>query len=146
MIYWFTGQSGSGKTTIANELIKLLSFNDCIIVDGDDLRDIFKNKDYSETGRRKNVERAQDIAKFLNYFNKNVIVTLVSPYRNQREAFKKELGNQIKEIYIHTSNIRGKEHFHVNYYEPPLENYINIDTTDKVLLDTIREVLKEIYK
>jgi adenylylsulfate kinase len=146
MIYWFTGQSGSGKTTIANELIKLLSFNDCIIVDGDDLRDIFKNKDYSETGRRKNVERAQDIAKFLNYFDKNVIVTLVSPYRNQREAFKKELGNQIKEIYIHTSNIRGKEHFHVNYYEPPLENYINIDTTDKVLLDTIREVLKEIYK
>lgn len=144
MIYWFTGQPGSGKTTIANELIKLKSFKNYIIIDGDDLRDIFKNKDYSESGRRKNIERAQDIAKFLNYNNKNVIVSLVSPYRDQREAFKQELGDQIKEIYIHTNNIRGRESFHVNDYEPPLQNYIDLNTTDKLIIDTIKQLLKNI--
>jgi adenylylsulfate kinase len=144
MIYWFTGQPGSGKTTIANELVKLKSFKNCIIIDGDDLRDIFKNKDYSESGRRKNIERAQDIAKFLNYNNKNVIVSLVSPYRDQREIFKQELGDQIKEIYIHTNNIRGKESFHVNEYEPPLQNYIDLNTTDKLITDTLKQLLKNI--
>ena len=68
MIYWFTGQPGAGKTTLAKELVKYLQSNQKGIhhIDGDDLRDIFKNKDYSEAGRRKNIELAQNIAKFLS--------------------------------------------------------------------------------
>jgi adenylylsulfate kinase len=55
-IYWLTGQPGAGKTTIAkyicNNLLTQNSFN----VDGDDIRELFDNKDYSEQGRRKNIE------------------------------------------------------------------------------------------
>ena len=87
MIYWFTGQPGSGKTTLAIELLKHLPTNS-IHIDGDDLRLIFDNKDYSETGRRKNIERAQDIALFLNRKGHDVVVSLVSPYKDQRDSFK----------------------------------------------------------
>jgi adenylylsulfate kinase len=62
MIYWFTGQPGAGKTSIANSLIEKLPKN-TFHVDGDDLREIFNNKDYSETGRRKNIELAQSGSK-----------------------------------------------------------------------------------
>ena len=66
MIYWFTGQPGAGKTTLAKHLVNYFENNNVIHVDGDDLRDIFQNKDYSEVGRRKNIERAQDIARFMS--------------------------------------------------------------------------------
>jgi hypothetical protein len=56
---------------------------------------------------------------------------LVSPYRDQREAFKERMGNNIREIYVHTLNIRGREQFHVQNYEPPIDNYIDADTTNE---------------
>ena len=54
MIYWFTGQPGAGKTTLALELIKHLS--NPIHIDGDNLRDILKNYDYTDSGRKNNIE------------------------------------------------------------------------------------------
>jgi len=44
MIYWFTGQPGAGKTSIAKSLIENLPKN-TFHVDGDDLREIFNNKE-----------------------------------------------------------------------------------------------------
>ena len=58
MIYWLTGQPGAGKTSLASWIAASFPFKS-EIVDGDDLRDIFQNKDYSEEGRRKNIEKAQ---------------------------------------------------------------------------------------
>ena len=76
MIIWFTGQPGSGKTTLANELILNLKRNSpekkVINIDGDDLRSISKNKDYSKEGRIKNISTAISIMRFLA--NKNYIV------------------------------------------------------------------------
>jgi adenylylsulfate kinase-like enzyme len=141
MIYWFTGQPGSGKTTLAKHLIKWLNAGDKVIhIDGDDLRDIFKNKDYSESGRRKNIERAQDIAQFMNEKGYFVVVSLVSPYKDLRDNFKKE--NMVIEIYTHTSDTRGRENFHVANYEPPTENYIDLDTTNKKEDDSFVELIK----
>jgi adenylylsulfate kinase len=127
MIYWFTGQPGAGKTVLATHLKATLP--NAFHVDGDDLREIFDNKDYSETGRRKNIELAQQLAHFLHNKGCNVVVSLVSPYRDQRDAFKRQMGESIKEIYVYCSDIRGREHFHVAAYEPPQQNYLNIDTT-----------------
>ena len=129
MIYWFTGQPGAGKTSIAKSLIEKLPKN-TFHVDGDDLRAIFENKDYSETGRRKNIELAQHLAHFLHNKGQNVVVSLVSPYQNQREEFKQKLGDAVKEFYIHTTEIRGRENFHVKEYEQPTENFCDIDTTN----------------
>jgi len=130
MIYWFTGQPAAGKTTLAKHLISYLSNTEKVIhIDGDDLRDIFQNKDYSELGRRKNIERAQDIARFMNQKRYSVIVSLVSPYKDQREDFKKN--NDVIEIYVHTTETRGREDYHVSNYESPTENFIDLDTTGK---------------
>ena len=130
MIYWLTGQPGSGKTTIAKSMLRRVSnFGTLLHIDGDDIRDLFDNKDYSENGRRKNVELAQQIAEYLNSKQIDVVVSLVSPYKDQRDKFKKKMGKNLTEVYVHTSEIRGKEDFFVSGYEKPDSEYIDIDTT-----------------
>jgi adenylylsulfate kinase len=143
MIYWLTGQPGSGKTTLGSWIAASHPFK-AEIVDGDDLRDIFQNKDYSLEGRRKNIEKAQIIAKFLHHKGKAVIVSLVSPYKDQREAFKQEMGDDLVEIYVHTSELRGRENFHVTEYEPPTENFIDCDTTNSSEYQTFLTLRKNL--
>ena len=69
MIIWLTGQPGSGKTTLANSIIDSLKKEQSDIkiinLDGDDLRSINKNKDYSKEGRIKNISTAISIIRFL---------------------------------------------------------------------------------
>ena len=145
MILWFTGQPGSGKTTLAERFIndKLLWFmrmnrRDIIHIDGDDLREIIHNKDYSEEGRRENIKLAMNIARFMDDKGFTVIVSLVSPYKDLREELKME--RNIGEFYLHTTEIRGKENYFVENYEPPLHNFTDIDT-DKIIEECTDEVL-----
>lgn len=144
MIFYIIGQPGSGKTTLALELVKVFSSTPTVHIDGDDLRVIFDNKDYSETGRRRNIERAQDIALFLHKKGYNVIVSVVSPYKEQRELFKDKMGDQLKEIYIHTSEIRGRENFFVEDYEKPTENYVDMCTDNITVAECIEIIFKKI--
>ena len=136
MIYYFTGQPGAGKTTLAEFL-----YNDGYIhIDGDDIREIFNNKDYSEEGRKTNVRRAHDIAQFMDAKGYPVIISLVSPYRELRDELKSK--TNVVEIYVHTTEIRGRENFHVKDYEPPIENFIDIDTTNENIIDTWNRLIK----
>ena len=73
MIYWFTGQPGAGKTTLALELIKHL--DNPIHIDGDNLRDILKNYDYTDVGRKKNIENVITIARFLDFKKFDVVIS-----------------------------------------------------------------------
>jgi adenylylsulfate kinase len=139
MIIWFTGQPGSGKTTICKRI--LWDKPGVFHIDGDDLRDLFDNKDYSELGRRKNVELAQQIAHYLHKKGKDVVVSLVSPYKDQRDKFKEKIGHNIFEVYVHTSEIRGREDFFVKEYGQPTENYLDIDTTNESVEESIKKVL-----
>ena len=147
MIIILTGQPHSGKTTISNHLKNVFSKvkkeKKIYQIDGDDLREILDNKDYSEQGRRKNIETAHAIAKYLQKQNplNHIIISLVSPFRDLREKLKSEL--DCKEFYIHTTEIRGRENFHVANYEEPLENFFDIDTNiDEVT--TINEILNNL--
>ena len=139
MIYWLTGQPGAGKTTLAKWLEAHFA-GKATIVDGDDIRAIFDNKDYSEAGRRKNIELAQNIAKFIHHKGGTAIVSLVSPYREQREAFKFQMVGNVKEVYVHTNDIRGREQFHVAEYGQPLENFEDINTTNRSEFETFQEL------
>jgi adenylylsulfate kinase len=140
MIIWLTGQPGSGKTTICKRIIwdKPGVFH----IDGDDLRDLFENKDYSEAGRRKNIELAQQIAEYLQKKGKDVVVSLVSPYKDQRDKFKEKMGDNLVEVYIHTSEVRGREHYFVKEYGQPTENYLDIDTTNESVEESTKKVLE----
>jgi adenylylsulfate kinase len=140
MIIWLTGQPGSGKTTICKEILELRDHR-IFHIDGDDLRDLFDNKDYSETGRRKNIELAQQIAQYLHNKGKDVLVSLVSPYKDQRDKFKEKMRDNLVEVYIHTTEVRGREDFFVKEYEAPTEKYLSIDTTNESVEESTKKVL-----
>jgi adenylylsulfate kinase len=140
MIYWFTGQPGHGKTVLAKALNEKYFENKAFHVDGDDLREIFDNKDYSEAGRRKNIELAQHLSHFLHNKGQNVVVSLVSPYKDQRDKFKEKMGDNIKEIYVHTTEIRGRENFHVADYQPPIDRFIDANTTNCTSEETLNTI------
>ena len=128
MIYWFTGQPAHGKTVLANMLKEELP--NAFRIDGDEMRELFTNKDYSINGRVINVGTAQKIAHYLHNQGHDVIVSLVAPYVDQREDFKKLIGieNMVK-FYVHTSEPRERDHFKAIAYTPPTSDYVDIDTT-----------------
>ena len=142
MIYWFTGQPSSGKTTLADLLKK--EKPGAFRIDGDDMRELFSNKDYSIKGRVENVGTAQRIAHYLHNQGYDVIVSLVSPYIDQREDFKTLLGEDIKEIYVYTTQIRERDHFATDAYVAPYKNYIDINTTFDTPEESIKKILDEI--
>lgn len=134
-LYWFTGQPGAGKTTLAEMLKEKLEKKHkkrkFIILDGDEIRNIFKNNDYSKEGRFTNVDIVQNCCEFLIKKNIVPIVSMVSPFREQRFEFCKKIDGC--EIFVESEEIRGKEHLFVDYYERPFfplrENQITIDTS-----------------
>ena len=142
-IIWLTGQPGSGKTTLSNELLKIISnFEDNINVlqiDGDDLRHLTDNKDYSKEGRYSNIRLGQNIALFSQNKGSLVIVSLVAPYLDLREEFKQR--TTVCEFYIYTEKIRGREHFFSKDYEKPIDNYFSIDTTNTTVKECVDEIL-----
>ena len=141
MIYWFTGQPGHGKTTLALALIaqlKRLGYSPHHI-DGDDLRDMTGNKDYSEAGRISNVKDAQSIARFLHHNGEVVVVSLIAPYRDMREELKSSI--EMSEIFVHTDEERGREKNHVVNYEQPLENFIDLDTGQNSIDECVETIL-----
>tara|TARA_R100001463_G_scaffold11385_1_gene32066 strand:+ start:117 stop:563 length:447 start_codon:yes stop_codon:yes gene_type:complete len=142
MIYWFTGQPGSGKTVLAN-LLKEKYLPHAYRIDGDEMRELFKNKDYSMKGRIANIDAAQKISHYLHNQGKDVIVSLVSPYLDQREEFKDIMEWQLQEIFVHYNIAeirRGREEYHVMDFQKPIFDYLDINTT----FDSPKESLKKI--
>tara|TARA_R110002167_G_scaffold113842_1_gene287223 strand:- start:910 stop:1341 length:432 start_codon:yes stop_codon:yes gene_type:complete len=143
MIYWFTGQPAHGKTTLA-DLLQEKHIPHAYRIDGDDMRELFSNKDYSIKGRVENVGTAQRIAHYLHNQGNDVIVSLVSPYLDQREDFKTLLEGNIKEIYTYTTEPRERDHFKAIAYISPQENFISIDTTDDTPEESLQKILNQI--
>ena len=78
MIYWFTGQPSSGKTTLGTKLHRFLKTEkrnwrrDVFHLDGDDLRLLTINKDYSEEGRRNNIRNEFNFQYIYCFFNSSL--------------------------------------------------------------------------
>lgn len=137
MIIILTGQPNSGKTTLAYALKKQLT---CAgILDGDEIRDILNNKDYSVDGRKRNITTSFLFAKILSNNNITAILALVSPFRELREQIKNDSNFNVKEIYLHST--RKREGKMVDYYEPPLNNYLDIDTDKYTIEESLKLIL-----
>lgn len=103
-VLWLTGLSGSGKSTIAQELERRL-FNEGYFpqaLDGDNLRSgINQFLDFTDEGRRENIRRASEISKL--YANSGIIVinSFISPTRAIRQMAREIIGEEdFVEIYV----------------------------------------------
>jgi len=142
MIYWFTGQPGSGKSTLAIALKSALRKRGYPVVhlDGEFLRELMGNKDFSEAGRIRNIKTAQQLAAKVHSEGIVVVASLVSPYRSIREEFK--MKDKVLEIYVHTIEIRGKEAYFVANFEPPQQDFLDIDTTNVSVESCVQRILQ----
>lgn len=106
-VIWLTGLSGSGKSTIANELaIKLQQEGKlAYILDGDNVR-MGLNKDlgFSDGDRKENIRRIAEVAKLLSDAGVIVITAFISPFREEREKAKEIIGkDNFIEVFVRTS-------------------------------------------
>ncbi|MBF0510808.1 MAG: adenylyl-sulfate kinase [Candidatus Omnitrophica bacterium] len=105
-ILWFTGLSGSGKTTIANGFFKKLEAQGqkIKIIDGDAVRGTlhkdlgFSPADIKENNRRIALMCQENVGQW-DY----ILVPVISPFRESRDFARKLLGGAFVEVYIKTS-------------------------------------------
>ena len=133
MIYWFTGNSGAGKTVLATKLKEFLQTEkrnwrkDVFQIDGDIVRELTNNQDQSEVGNIENIKDTQLIAEYIHNSGSDVVVSMVTPYKELREGFKAQIGEKIVEIYVYTT--KKKLVPITSDYETPEENFFEINTT-----------------
>jgi adenylylsulfate kinase-like enzyme len=133
MIYWFTGQTGAGKTVLATKLKEFLQTEkrnwrkDVFQIDGDIVRELTDNQDHSKVGQTENIKDTQLIAEYIHSSGSDVVVSMVTPYKELREGFKAEIGDKIVEIYVYTT--KKKLVPTTSDYEVPEENFFEINTT-----------------
>ncbi|MDC3091643.1 adenylyl-sulfate kinase [Rickettsiales bacterium] len=105
-IIWFTGLSGSGKSTIAREVEKRMfskGFN-VFILDGDNLRSgLNKDLSFSPEDRMENIRRTAEVAALFSSAGFLVITSLISPYKSERKKARMIRPEIFREIYIKAS-------------------------------------------
>ncbi len=160
---WFTGLSGSGKSTIANEIEKRLFTEGyhTMTLDGDNVRlGLNKNLGFTESDRIENIRRVAEVSKLMNDAGIIVITSFVSPYRRDRVRAKEIIGyDNYIEVYVSTPlsecekrDVKGlykkaRSGKIPNFtgisspYEPPKKAHIVVDTSNL----TIEEAADMVY-
>lgn len=144
MIVVLFGQPHSGKTTLGNlvrQFVQLKKHNEVHHLDGDELRKLYDNTDYSKAGRIANLNRASDIAAYLDSKELDVVMSLVYPYLEAR-TYLNSLTSNVKWIYLTYDGERGREKFHVKEFDYPIgEDVITINTSNQSVHDSLVEIL-----
>ncbi len=168
MMVWFTGLSGSGKSTVALGVERELAARRilCRILDGDNIRaGINSNLGFSQEDRRENIRRIAEVGKL---FVETGIVTLacfVSPTEDIRELARGIIGEQdFKEVYVSTPieecerrDVKGlyararrgevKDFTGISApFEAPKNPTLTIDTSVLPLEESVRQVVDMIMK
>ena len=103
---WFTGLSGSGKSTIANALEKKLFImgNNTMVLDGDNIRHGLNcNLGFTKADRVENIRRIGEVAKLMNDAGLIVLTAFISPYKEDRQKARQIIGEgSFIEVYVNT--------------------------------------------
>ncbi|SFL68920.1 adenylylsulfate kinase [Gracilibacillus orientalis] len=162
-VLWFTGLSGSGKSTITVELEKAL-FEKGIRsyrLDGDNIRHgLNNNLGFSPEDRKENIRRIGEVAKLLNDAGLITLTAFISPYREDRDNVRNLLANgDFIEVYVKCSlegceardpkglyqkaragEIKGFTGIDAPYEEPEKPELV-IDTEDNSVEEAVAEIL-----
>ncbi len=159
-VLWFTGLSGSGKSTISEKVFEIINGLGYEVehLDGDVIRDIFPKTGFTEAERNAHIKRVGYIASRMQAHNIFVIGSFVSPYKEGRD-FVRNLCNDFTEVYISTpyeecerrdvkglyAKAKAGEIKHFTGLEDPFEAPENpeltIDTTNISLDDAVSIVI-----
>ena len=105
IVIWFTGLSGSGKSTIANKLDVELNKRGLktYILDGDNVR-VGLNKDlgFSPESRKENIRRISEVAKLFADSGTIVMTAFISPYIEDRDSAREVIGTDYVEVFVNT--------------------------------------------
>ena len=163
ILLWFTGLSGSGKSTIANCVEQELHKNSIhtYTLDGDNIRKgLNSDLSFSPKDRSENIRRIAETAHLMMDAGLVVLAAFVSPYRNDREHIRKIVGDDnMVEIFINTS-IEECERRDVKKlykkarkgeiknmtgisapYESPLHPDIQINTEEVTIVDATKQII-----
>ncbi len=159
-VLWFTGLSGSGKSTIARRVVEeLVARGESVeYLDGDAIRDIFPATGFTRPERDAHIRRVGWVASRLERHGVTVVASLVSPYADSRD-FVRGLCRQFAEIWVSTpfdecarrdikglyaKALRGEiKHFTGldDPYEPPEHAALEVDTTSLSVDEAVARVL-----
>jgi adenylylsulfate kinase len=159
---WFTGLSGSGKTTITNVLVKELRRrgSKLEVLDGDIVRqNLSKGLGFSKEDRDTNIRRVAFVADLLSRNGVPVITAAISPYREIRDEARAKMNSRFIEAYVKASveecekrDVKGlyakarageiKEFTGVSDpYEPPKDPELEIDTESQTPEQSAQQIL-----
>ncbi len=153
MIYWFTGLSGSGKSSIAQEIKRI--YSGFVWLDGDDIRQgLNKDLGFSVEDRKENLRRVIEVCKLFAYEGKTMLCTFITPFEVERQKIKNLLNAKIiylkcdikecikrdvKGLYKNkTKNMSGIE----SPYEIPKIYDLCLDTVKESKFESVRNMLK----
>ncbi len=103
VVLWFTGLSGSGKSTIAHAVEKALYEKRCrtFVLDGDNIRHgLNKNLGFSPEDRAENIRRIGEVAKLFMQAGVIAMTAFISPYREDRDRVRAICDGRFIEIYV----------------------------------------------
>jgi energy-coupling factor transporter ATP-binding protein EcfA2 len=146
MIIWITGQHNAGKTTLAKYLHQIFdkARSRTLRLDGDEWRSMTTNYDYSEQGRRINVQMAMQVALAVDDDDTMIVCSFISPFRDMRESFK-SCANVI-EVYLHNDRVSKTPERLCPWYQAPRENYLDVDNSFLTVEITAGMVIKAVEK
>lgn len=166
VVIWFTGLSGSGKTTIAIGLEKALNGKGILtqVLDGDNIRaGINNNLGFSDEDRKENIRRIAEVSKLFLNCGIVTINCFVSPTNEIRQQAKDIIGEQdFLEIFINTPmeiceqrDVKGlykkarageiKDFTGISSpFEAPLHPFLEVKTENKTVEQSVKEILSKV--
>ena len=104
-VIWLTGLSGSGKSTIANELeyrLNKMKYH-TYLLDGDNIRNgLNSDLGFSEKDRKENIRRISEVAKLFLDAGIITITAFISPFKKDREKAREIIGEDFIEVFVDT--------------------------------------------
>ena len=135
-VLWFTGLSGSGKSTIANEVEKSLNLMNrhTFLLDGDNVRHgLNKDLGFTEADRIENIRRVGEMAKLMTDAGLIVLTAFISPFRAERKMVRGMLPEgEFIEIFVDTplevAEARDVKGLYKKARSGKLKNFTGIDS------------------
>ena len=135
-VLWFTGLSGSGKSTIANEVEKRLNLMNrhTFLLDGDNVRHgLNKDLGFTEADRIENIRRVGEVAKLMADAGLIVLTAFISPFRAERDMVRAMLPEgEFVEIFVDTplevAEARDVKGLYKKARSGQLKNFTGIDS------------------